>query len=165
MDWFNINPLTIGNGKPSKQLKKAFNYNVIQKIEDGTALHNFNLTGVLKNIRFNRISKRISETTNYNDKLESLLKLKTLHYTKKQFEDLEEYCNIRTRYLSDEIYKIEQKYIEPTYVNYVAISYPKRSYMVDGEEYTTYKGMPNYNGPFFAVILTLVISGYFLVIK
>jgi hypothetical protein len=161
MDWFNINPLTIRINKPSKHLKKTFSCDVIQKIEDGTALYKFNLDRVLKKIHNNRISKRVSETHNYSDKLESLLKLKTLHYTKKQFNDLEELCNIRSRYLSDEIYKIEQKYVEPTYVNYGLVHYPKRTYMIDGKEYTTYRGSPHYNGPFFAAITVLVISGFF----
>lgn len=153
MDWFKITTL-----EPPKKLKNTFNCDVIQKIKDGTAITKFNFNRVLKQVPKNEITKKVSETKNYSEKVEAVLKLEMLHYTKKQFEDLTEYCSIRSRYISDEIYKIEQKYIEPTYIYYGPISYPKRTYVVGGENYTTYKGETQYNTKFFAAIATLIVS-------
>jgi len=156
MDWFKISPLG-----PPNSLKRSFSENIVQKIENGTALSKFNFGKVLKQVPKNEITKRISESKNYNEQLEAMIKLEMLHITKKKFEELVERCTINAQTVKDEIHELEQKYIEPTYVYYGPVSYPKRSYTVGGEDYTTYKGAPKYNTTFFAAVATLVISGIF----
>lgn len=157
MEWFKV-PLL-----PSKNLKKEMEKVVIllKAGPNDVRLKSVYSSEVLNKISENEITKKISEMENYNECVEALRKLETLHYTKKQFEELTEYCRVRSVALRDEIYKIEQEYIEPTYVYYGPVSYPKRTYKVDGEDYTTYKGPCQYNGSFFAAVLTLVISGIF----
>lgn len=152
MDWFKINAL-----EPSKTTRRIFD-SILNEIKNGNAIAKFYFDIVLKQIPDNIITKRISRTRDYIERLEAMIRLEKIHTIKREFENLYEYVDLRIRELNSEIRNIEQTYIKPTYVNYIAVSYPKRSYLVNGKPYTTYKGTPIYHKRIFVGIAMLLLA-------
>lgn len=154
MDWFMASAID----SPTEETKNIFN-NVMKEIS--TAKQQLHHKNSMKEIPANKITQQLKWDWEYSKRTESLLKLESLHSEKQTCEQLMELASIRSREVSNEIYEIEQEYIEPELVNYIVASFPRRSYEIQGTEYVTYRGKPQLNGKFFTAIGFLIAYAVF----
>lgn len=155
MDWFLASAIV---EKPNEEIKKEFN-KVVNEIS--SAKQRLYHKKSMKIIPDNGITRKISRDVNYANRVDALLKLENLHVQRNVCNQLIEIACLRSMELENEIKRIELKYIEPEYVNYLFAHFPKRSYEIQGQEITTYKGDIQWNGKFFIAVGILLGSSLF----